>query len=665
MDKRKAAQAHCQQHRRREPDAELVRNQETAAKRRRRANLSPADQQREREQNTLKKCLARANLSPAKQQQKREQNTLQKHLARNNCHTLPMCCEALYFAKDYPLEADIGQMDVECYHCGALHFQEERTASDLDQFTSCCHKGAVTLPPLLPFPNELKLLFLRNHLLSKTFFEHIRKYNGATVFASVVSNNELLSGRGPYAYKISEQIYHFLGPAQPSIGDVPIFEQLYFLETADAQACRSNNPVNVGLDSRLLSLLDLTLRQVQQEEHDIATEQGCQPLEVQMIFENDHHLDQRRYNTPHVNEVAAIFVGPEEHRFPSHCLAVHPRSNQLKTIPVINADCDPMSYPMLFPRGDKGWHPKIINNHQNQTRRTYVSILQFYCYRMAQRNSFNPILYAGALFQQYLVDAYVKVESTRLNYQRQNQKTLRAKTYCGLSDYLAAAAEERGAIVGRAVVLSSSFPGGPRAMRQSYQDAMAICRAFAAALNSQQAQDTMLTAWFKLNEQDTDATFTFAYPGAKSFADLRTVQVYLYEDFIRSYNVEVALFLAYENINNKLAQFHKSLDKNYHIPSPGTHTNVFNTNEQINKDQEYEIGQRMYIQLNDAQQLIPNRIIAALLHLGNGTLPSVNEEIEVPEQCISTNNLVDDVFGSAIESRDETILLSTKKYILV
>lgn len=57
-------------------------------------------------------------------------------------------------------------------------------------------------------------------------------------------------------------------------------------------------------------------------------------------------------------------------------------------------------------------------------------------------------------------------------------KTLRADTYTGLQDFLASAAAAEGVVPGKNVVLSSSFAGGPRAMQQSYQDAMAICRKY-------------------------------------------------------------------------------------------------------------------------------------------------------------------------------------------
>ncbi|CAG8672061.1 28029_t:CDS:2 [Dentiscutata erythropus] len=48
-----------------------------------------------------------------------------------------------------------------------------------------------------------------------------------------------------------------------------------------------------------------------------------------------------------------------------------------------------------------------------------------------------------------------------------------------------------------------------------------------------------------------------------------------------------------------------------------------------------------------------------LLHLGNRTLPILNDEIEIPPQYITTNNLITNVFDNALKNRDENALLST------
>ena len=47
------------------------------------------------------------------------------------------------------------------------------------------------------------------------------------------------------------------------------------------------------------------------------------------------------------------------------------------------------------------------------------------------------ILHGGRLLQQYVVDNYVKIETMRLRYLRNNQDIIRAELYQGLQDALA------------------------------------------------------------------------------------------------------------------------------------------------------------------------------------------------------------------------------------
>ena len=79
----------------------------------------------------------------------------------------------------------------------------------------------------------------------------------------------------------------------------------------------------------------------------------------------------------------------------------------------MSANCDPMIYPLIFPRGDLGWiHGMQHKSNYSTSKRHAVTLLQFYSYRLAVRKTFGPIHYFGRLFQQYVVDAYVKTEAS-------------------------------------------------------------------------------------------------------------------------------------------------------------------------------------------------------------------------------------------------------------
>jgi hypothetical protein len=143
-------------------------------------------------------------------------------------------------------------------------------------------------------------------------------------------------------------------------------------------------------------------------------------------------------------------------------------------ISVLNPNCDSMVYPILFPNGEKGWDEEMKS--EKQAIRNRITLLQFYSYRLAIRDEFNPILNAGKLSQQYIVDAYVKIEGNRLNYIRMNQQNLRIENYRGLMDHVHNMTETEDLKAGKMFILASSFSGSPRAMQQNNQNAMSIVR---------------------------------------------------------------------------------------------------------------------------------------------------------------------------------------------
>lgn len=116
--------------------------------------------------------------------------------------------------------------------------------------------------------------------------------------------------------------------------------------------------------------------------------------------------------------------------------------------------------------------------YANSGNRLCVFVRDYYCYKFQIRPGlFNPILYGGRLFQQFAVDTYIKIESSRLDYIFKNQKEIRADLYQGLLDSIHAG-ENRGNAVGKRMVLAKSFIGGPRDKLRRYLDAMALVRKY-------------------------------------------------------------------------------------------------------------------------------------------------------------------------------------------
>ncbi|CAG8792695.1 18395_t:CDS:1, partial [Racocetra fulgida] len=59
-----------------------------------------------------------------------------------------------------------------------------------------------------------------------------------------------------------------------------------------------------------------------------------------------------------------------------------------------------------------------------------VTAKQYYAYKLHFREPSSTLLFLGGrLFQQYIVDNYVKIESARLNYLRFTQHKIRKEHY--------------------------------------------------------------------------------------------------------------------------------------------------------------------------------------------------------------------------------------------
>ncbi len=170
------------------------------------------------------------------------------------------------------------------------------------------------------------------------------------------------------------------------------------------------------------------------------------------------------------------------------------RQGGLRRISELHPAYMPMSYALMFPYGEDGWHPSILICHvvdseptngeelvdesdgdndseggePNSTRRKRgrrtITMIDYYAFRLQERdNEASTILRCGRLVQQYIVDAYAAIEQSRLNYLRRNKKKLRTDLYQGLQDALEAGDTDT-TTLGTRIVLPSSFTGGLRFM---------------------------------------------------------------------------------------------------------------------------------------------------------------------------------------------------------
>ncbi|XP_071739627.1 uncharacterized protein [Rutidosis leptorrhynchoides] len=189
----------------------------------------------------------------------------------------------------------------------------------------------------------------------------------------------------------------------------------------------------------------------------------------------------RQYNSPNVGEVASLVTSDFGHCNSSRDIIVQKKNCAPKRISELHQLYMALQYPLFFPYGETGYHEVIAyhnNSGRRQTARGYVTMREFYCYRIQQRkNEGTTLLRGGRLFQQYLVDAYTSVEEQRLQWVRHHQNELRTDLYNNVCDAVTRG-DTSASSIGKRIILPSSHTGSPRYMVQNYQDAMALCREY-------------------------------------------------------------------------------------------------------------------------------------------------------------------------------------------
>jgi hypothetical protein len=207
---------------------------------------------------------------------------------------------------------------------------------------------------------------------------------------------------------------------------------------------------------------------------------------MSLILRCPGNIDVRRYNLPTVDEIAMLIPdGQVEGRPRDIILRYSPElladgRSALRRISELHPLYDSVSYPLLLTRGEPGWEvgiPKYLKHSEDLSGKD-VSCRSYYAFRIQIRPEEGSMLHrAGALFHQYLVDMWVKVEAGRLSFIRQNQEKIRADLYQAAQDAFRDG-ERNAARVGRLTVLPATFSGSPRDMVNQYQDAMSIVQRF-------------------------------------------------------------------------------------------------------------------------------------------------------------------------------------------
>lgn len=144
----------------------------------------------------------------------------------------------------------------------------------------------------------------------------------------------------------------------------------------------------------------------------------------------------KRYHSPSTSTIGAIVYEDQPHSS-DFDIVLHMKGDVPRRVSKLHHLYMPLQYPLLFVYGDHGWSPslRLVRKRSSNGKPKKLTMNMFYSHRLHdRRHAYTHLLYGGRLFQQYLVDAYVCIEQSRLEYIRSNQSSLRKEYLQGVYD---------------------------------------------------------------------------------------------------------------------------------------------------------------------------------------------------------------------------------------
>jgi len=237
---------------------------------------------------------------------------------------------------------DLGEMEHECRHCGALHWLLERSTGDGSSnarplFQMCCGHGRIQLPRMPPPPEQLSYLFTGTTPQADRFRQYIRQYNAALAFTLLgveVDNSVNEGGGGPPTFRIHGELCHRLSSLIPHHGTRLTYAQLYIYDPHEALEYQMQR--NATLDPIIMESLQtliLTHRpwaRIFKHAVDVFQEIQCETVSIRLTANGNR--DRRRWNLPTADEVAVVILGDGTQSYGRRDIVGHHRDGLLRRI---------------------------------------------------------------------------------------------------------------------------------------------------------------------------------------------------------------------------------------------------------------------------------------------------------------------------------------------
>jgi hypothetical protein len=360
-----------------------------------------------------------------KKQDKEKKAEESKYLARN---ALEVLAGEQIVKQMIDTKTNLGPMNKVCSFCNARKWSKETPSQ-------CCNGGKVVLDVFPDPPKIVQSLLTSETVEARLYRENIRCFNNALALSSLkVDERKFKNGYSPSVI-FEGKVSQMFGPLYPDDGMEPKFAQLYVHDPKTQHTMRVKNmylPSNLNhkqtkVITNTMKILQDLLKEINPFVKDllhICEIPDEEIVEGKLIISCEKRptgSHERTYNLQQSLSEVSILTNSE----PSD-LVLRKRGGGLDFIHDIHPAAQSLHFILLFPYGTKGYSQFL--KHTDNIKR--VSPREFFAFHLNMRNVEGDFLFrCGRLFQEYICLAYAVIESQKLKYHKNNQKSLRADTY--------------------------------------------------------------------------------------------------------------------------------------------------------------------------------------------------------------------------------------------
>ncbi|GJT34506.1 hypothetical protein Tco_0924925 [Tanacetum coccineum] len=208
--------------------------------------------------------------------------------------------------------------------------------------------------------------YIKNLLQNKHFMENIRAYNqlfAMTSFGAKIDES-INAGRGPYVFKVSGQIYHWIGSLCPPMGEAPRFLQIYIYDTDNEVENRmryfggvDNSHLDTQIVEGLIQFLDAHNELIQLFR---TTRDKCRQMDIPEFKIRLYNAEGARgYELPTSNTLGAMVFENGITTNKEFDVIIQHKDGPPQRINKLHQSYMSLQFPLLFIYGQPGYHTEL------------------------------------------------------------------------------------------------------------------------------------------------------------------------------------------------------------------------------------------------------------------------------------------------------------------